>query len=35
MLGKNYLDAQRDLPLLVELLSELDPNTQAATAGGA
>ena len=35
MLGKNYLDAQRDMPLLLELLSELDPNTQAATAGGA
>src|SRR5258705_9767369 len=24
MLGKNYLDAERDKPLLVELLSELD-----------
>jgi len=35
MLGKNYLDAERDKQLLVELLSELDPNTQAATAGGA
>jgi hypothetical protein len=35
MLGKNYLDAERDKPLLVELLSELDPSTQAATAGGA
>ncbi|MEP6568129.1 MAG: HD domain-containing phosphohydrolase [Acidobacteriota bacterium] len=34
MLGKNYLDAERDKPLLVELLSELDPSTQAATAGG-
>ena len=32
MLGKNYLDAERDKPLLVELLSELDPSTQAATA---
>ena len=35
MLGKNYLDAERDKPLLVELLSELDPSTQAATASGA
>ena len=35
MLGKNYLDAERDKPLLVELLSELDASTQAATAGGA
>ena len=34
MLGKNYLDAERDKPLLVELLSELDPSTQAATASG-
>jgi HD-GYP domain-containing protein (c-di-GMP phosphodiesterase class II) len=34
MLGKNYLDAERDMPLLTELLSELDANTQAATAGG-
>jgi len=33
MLGKNYLDAERDKPLLVELLSELDPSKQAATAG--
>ncbi len=33
MLGKNYLDAERDKPLLVELLSELDPSTQTATAG--
>ena len=33
MLGKNYLDAQRDAPLLIQLLSELDPNTKAATAG--
>jgi HD-GYP domain-containing protein (c-di-GMP phosphodiesterase class II) len=29
MLGKNYLDAERDKPLLVELLSELDPNDSA------
>jgi len=35
MLGKNYLDAERDKPLLSELLSELDPNTQIASAGGA
>ncbi|MEP6818932.1 MAG: HD domain-containing phosphohydrolase [bacterium] len=32
MLGKNYLDAERDKPLLVELLSELDPSARAATA---
>lgn len=35
MLGKNYLDAERDKPLLVELLSELDPPPQSAAAGGA
>jgi HD-GYP domain-containing protein (c-di-GMP phosphodiesterase class II) len=34
MLGKNYLDAEKDAPLLRELLKELDPNTQAAAAGG-
>ena len=34
MLGKNYLDAEKDAPLLRQLLSELDPNTQAAAAGG-
>ena len=33
MLGKNYLDAEKDAPLLRELLNELDPNTQAASAG--
>ena len=33
MLGKNYLDAEKDAPLLRELLTELDPNTQAAAAG--
>lgn len=33
MLGKNYLDAEKDAPLLRELLNELDPNTQAAAAG--
>jgi HD-GYP domain-containing protein (c-di-GMP phosphodiesterase class II) len=35
MLGKNYLDAEKDAPLLKQLLLELDPNTQAAAAGGA
>ena len=34
MLGKNYLDATKDIPLLNELLAELDPNTQTAAAGG-
>ena len=33
MLGKNYLEAERDKPLIVQLLSELDPNTKAAAAG--
>jgi len=33
MLGKNYLEAERDKPLILELLSELDPNTKAAVAG--
>jgi hypothetical protein len=32
MLGKNYLDAERDKPLLIELLSELDPNGRATAA---
>ena len=32
ILGKNYLDADRHKPLLVELLNELDPNTRAAVA---
>jgi hypothetical protein len=32
MLGKNYLEAERDKPLLVQLLSELDPSAQTATA---
>ncbi len=35
MLGKDYLDAEKDAPLLKELLNELDPNTKAAAAGGA
>lgn len=34
MLGKNYLTAETDIPLLKELLTELDPNTKAAAAGG-
>ena len=34
MLGKNYLDATKDIPLLTQLLAELDPNTQTAAAGG-
>ena len=34
MLGKNYLNPEKDAPLLKELLAELDPNTQAAAAGG-
>lgn len=34
MLGKDYLDAERDKPLIVELLSELDPSAQSATAAG-
>ena len=32
MLGKNYLTAETDIPLLKELLTELDPNTKAAAA---
>jgi hypothetical protein len=35
MLGKNYLDATKDIPLLTQLLAELDPNTQTAAAGTA
>jgi HD-GYP domain-containing protein (c-di-GMP phosphodiesterase class II) len=34
MLGKNYLDPEKDVPLLRELLTELDPSTQVAAAGG-
>jgi hypothetical protein len=34
MLGKNYLDPTKDIPLLTQLLAELDPNTQTAVAGG-
>lgn len=29
MLGKNYLDAERDKPLIIQLLSELDPTSSA------
>ena len=32
MLGKDYLDAERDMPLLVELLSELDQSSKVARA---
>ncbi len=33
MLGKNYLDAEKDAPLLKQLLSELEPPAQSAAAG--
>jgi hypothetical protein len=33
MLGKNYLNSDRDTPLLTQLLSELDANQQAVAAG--
>jgi HD-GYP domain-containing protein (c-di-GMP phosphodiesterase class II) len=33
LLGKNYLDATKDIPLLNQLLAELDPNTKTAAAG--
>ena len=33
MLGKNYLDSERAIPLLTELIAELDPNFQSAAAG--
>jgi hypothetical protein len=32
MLGKDYLDAERDTPLVVELLSELDLSNKVARA---
>ena len=32
MLGKDYLDAERDKPLIVELLSELDLSSKVARA---
>jgi glyoxylase-like metal-dependent hydrolase (beta-lactamase superfamily II) len=34
MLGKNYLEAERDTPLINQLISELDPNHQAAAETG-
>ena len=34
MLGKDYLDNERDSPLLTQLMNELDPNQQAAAASG-
>jgi hypothetical protein len=34
MLGKNYLDATKDIPLLTQLLAELDPNVTTVAAGG-
>jgi hypothetical protein len=33
MLGKNYLDAEKDGPLLIQLLTELEPPPQSAAAG--
>lgn len=33
MLGKNYLDSDRAIPLLANLIADLDPNTQSAAAG--
>lgn len=33
MLGKNYLDSERDTPLLTQLMSELDPSKHATAAG--
>nr|ART38431.1 G371 [uncultured bacterium] len=35
MLGRDYLNNERDSPLLTQLMNELDPNEQAAAAGGA
>ncbi|MGH9969903.1 MAG: HD domain-containing phosphohydrolase [Pyrinomonadaceae bacterium] len=32
MLGKNYLDSERDIPLIKQLISELDPNQKTAAA---
>lgn len=34
MLGKNYVEPEKVIPLLAELISELDPNQQSAAAGG-
>lgn len=33
MLGKNYLDRERDTPLIKQLISELDPSQKSAAAG--
>lgn len=33
ILGKNYLDSDRVIPLLTELIAELDPNQKSAAAG--
>jgi hypothetical protein len=35
ILGKNYVDSERAIPLLTELISELDPNLQSAAASTA
>jgi HD domain-containing protein/GAF domain-containing protein len=35
MLGKNYLDSERDIPLITELIAELDPTMQSAAVGSA
>ena len=35
MLGKDYLNHERDSPLLTQLMNELDPNQQAVAASGA
>jgi HD-GYP domain-containing protein (c-di-GMP phosphodiesterase class II) len=34
MLGRDYLDNERDSPLLTQLMNELDPNKQSAAAAG-
>ena len=35
ILGKNYLNSERAIPLLTELIAELDPNQKSAVAGSA
>ena len=35
ILGKNYFDSERAIPLLTELIAELDPNLKSAAAGSA
>lgn len=35
MLGKNYLVSERDIPLIKQLIAELDPNQKSAAAGRA